>query len=1628
MVETKSSGVVKVLVISLLLLMIFSGFGVVMNVTGVSTYKISPTFNEANVAKTHILDTSFSDFKFKKINQENINKMLELREKIMERLNESNGGKSYHSLPEYNMENSAVRMEHLSYMNTRIDFKNNATPMIDGHATGLILPDKKELENLIGHKMIIGLNTKVKEPSTVRWDLDPHFPPVGDQKWQGSCTAWAVSYYQNGFLQRMIYNWTDDSPAHLMSPSWTYNKVNGGGDYGSSFEGNAELIESVGDATLANMTYNPSDYTSWGNESAWRDAPKHRIAGYYLVYFGNDSGIETIKELLREGYLVTFAIDASQYYNGFVDGNYIISSQEYNSYGLNHAQTIVGYDDNITDDGDVGAFRVVNSWGTGFGDHGFYWLTYKALEEKVSQGWPYAYVLVPISQHSYNPKLLATWHFSNPGPRDASVNIALGFQNSNYYRTPIWDGGNYSFPSFMALDITEFYNEWVNSSYQNKFYLKIGTSNSGSSIVDSFKIEYYPYGYKYLWQNSTESPDVPATTPMVISSSPFSPSEYFPYVHVSLVNGIAHIYTDSLEYPVWIGNAGNKSDAILITTQATNGWSVSLPSKEELSAGVSIKVNMTIQLPTNAKLGDSSLITIKAVSENDTSKVYELEFNAYYVSRPIHIESNTDFAQQAQKYGWPGDGSKSNPYVINNLYILGESAVGIYINSTDVYAVINGTHIENTQGGIYLEYSSNIVIKNSILKNIIGYGILLDSSSNNIISNNTCSNNWAGIKLSHSSNNVISSNICNNNNDGIELWDFSNNNIIYNNNCSNNKARIKVWYNEGGIFLEYSSNNMISSNTCISNERYGIYLQISSNNRLYENKLVNNGISLWGDIGAFTTQEIPTNNTVNGKPVYYFKNVNMNNASVPSNAGEVILGNVTWLKIENLQIHNSTVAIEIGGSSHITIKNNNCSNNRHGINLLYSSNNTISSNTCNNNGYGIGWWFSGIELWYSSNNVISNNICNGNGNGILDLSNNNVISNNTCNHNQGEGIFVWYSSNNVISNNICNNNNDGIELWDFSNNNIIYNNTCNDNNRYGIFLEYSSNSNIIHNNICNGNEISILLSDSSNNVISNNTFSNNWAGIELSYSSNNVISNNLLTNNSGYYGIHIYSGSNWNHIYKNNFYYNDGSGSTFKSSYVQARDDGTNNHWNSTSGIGNYWYDWANNNNTNDQNGDGIVDWPYKIDGSAGAKDYYPLRCPIGESTPSQPFNLTAKTGDGYINLSWEQPVCNGSSDIIEYRIYRNGSLIATVQANQLWYNDSDVKNGVRYTYYVTAVNSIGESQPSNEVQVTPMTVPNAPESLQAKAGNRYVNLSWEVPSDNGGSAITGYRVYRNGSLIATVQANQLWYNDSDVKNGVRYTYYVTAVNSIGESQPSNEVQVTPMTVPNAPESLQAKAGNRYVNLSWEVPSDNGGSAITGYRVYRNGSLIATVQANQLWYNDSDVKNGVRYTYYVTAVNSIGESQPSNEVQVTPMTVPNAPESLQAKAGNRYVNLSWEVPSDNGGSAITGYRVYRNGSLIATVQANQLWYNDSDVKNGVRYTYYVTAVNSIGESQPSNEVQVTIAQSGNNNQSTNTQSNEYSGILNNPYYVWSIVLGLIITIVIIAVVMKKRNAGKKRRI
>jgi peptidoglycan/xylan/chitin deacetylase (PgdA/CDA1 family) len=98
-----------------------------------------------------------------------------------------------------------------------------------------------------------------------------------------------------------------------------------------------------------------------------------------------------------------------------------------------------------------------------------------------------------------------------------------------------------------------------------------------------------------------------------------------------------------------------------------------------------------------------------------------------------------------------------------------------------------------------------------------------------------------------------------------------------------------------------------------------------------------------------------------------------------------------------------------------------------------------------------------------------------------------------------------------------------------------------------------------------------------------------------------------------------------------------------------------------------------------------------------------------------------------------------------------------------------------------------------------------------------------------------------------------------------------------------------PPSAPAAP-ALSATAGNGVVNLSWSQPA-NGGSAITGYRLYRGASsgaetLYRTLPP-QTAFRDVNVTNSQPLFYQVSAVNAIGEGDRSNEVAATPQAVPS---------------------------------------------------------------------------------------------------------------------------------------------
>jgi len=90
---------------------------------------------------------------------------------------------------------------------------------------------------------------------------------------------------------------------------------------------------------------------------------------------------------------------------------------------------------------------------------------------------------------------------------------------------------------------------------------------------------------------------------------------------------------------------------------------------------------------------------------------------------------------------------------------------------------------------------------------------------------------------------------------------------------------------------------------------------------------------------------------------------------------------------------------------------------------------------------------------------------------------------------------------------------------------------------------------------------------------------------------------------------------------------------------------------------------------------------------------------------------------------------------------------------------------------------------------------------------------------------------------------------------------------------------------PSGP-SIAASAGDKRVVLTWQAPASNGGSAVSGYKVYRGttpgGEALLATLGNVLTYTDSNVTNGQTYYYQVAATNAIGEGPKSSEVSAIP--------------------------------------------------------------------------------------------------------------------------------------------------
>jgi len=191
-----------------------------------------------------------------------------------------------------------------------------------------------------------------------------------------------------------------------------------------------------------------------------------------------------------------------------------------------------------------------------------------------------------------------------------------------------------------------------------------------------------------------------------------------------------------------------------------------------------------------------------------------------------------------------------------------------------------------------------------------------------------------------------------------------------------------------------------------------------------------------------------------------------------------------------------------------------------------------------------------------------------------------------------------------------------------------------------------------------------------------------------------------------------------------------------------------------------------------------------------------------------------------------------------------------------------------------------------------PATVPGAPALNTAAGGISSVALGWSAPVSDGGSAVTGYRVYRGTSagaetLLVAPAGTGTSYTDATAVNGTTYFFKVSAVNAVGEGGLSNELSATPAgtpTVPSAPSGLTATALSRSrIGLAW---TDNAANE-TGFRIERSfdGSSdwrqISTVAANVTTHMHARQRPLTTFFYRVCATNAAGGSTYSNVASAT---------------------------------------------------------------------------------------------------------------------------------------------------
>ncbi len=222
--------------------------------------------------------------------------------------------------------------------------------------------------NTNSSSIAVTVNTTVIPPTIIPASFQLTTPTPGSQGNEGSCVAFAIAYGARSIEQFYItsassYNFS----SNVFSPEYVYNqtKFQDCGT-GTSPTTVLDLIKVQGVCSWQYMPYNDINGCSIQPDAGQvQNASAFKIASYVLI--PNFDRV-AIKTMIASKHAVIITIIAD---NSFTNaGPGFVWKTNSGSGALRHTLIICGYDDVKN------AYKVMNSWGTSWGDAGFSWIDY----------------------------------------------------------------------------------------------------------------------------------------------------------------------------------------------------------------------------------------------------------------------------------------------------------------------------------------------------------------------------------------------------------------------------------------------------------------------------------------------------------------------------------------------------------------------------------------------------------------------------------------------------------------------------------------------------------------------------------------------------------------------------------------------------------------------------------------------------------------------------------------------------------------------------------------------------------------------------------------------------------------------------------------------------------------------------------------------------------------------------------------------------------------------------------------------------------------------------------------------------------------------------------------------------